>query len=171
MARSKKEKQEDCESSEIYEQLVKKFYKENVTNSSLKIFSPKEILNEWWTPSFDLREGDLWLTYNSSIGENFLRRIDVKHQGWIAARSIHLFATDEDHFYLIWNDKPELSYIVPGRAVHKLYTSFEEEEICPFIKKLPKSDDIGFNLNDFDRRFTFRSKTMLLKDIENINTI
>lgn len=171
MARSKKEKQEDCEVAEIFEKKVKDFYKENVTNKTFKIFSPKDVLKDWWSPSFDLREGDLWLTYTTSNFENFLKRIDVKHNGWISARSIHNFAGDENHFYLIWNDKAELSYIVPGRAVSKLYTSFEEEEGCSFIKKLPNSDDLGFNLNDFNKLYGFRSKIMLLKDVENINTI
>jgi hypothetical protein len=170
MTRTKKEKVQDCEDAEIFEKQVKEAYKTNVIGHSLKIISPKEILSDFWTDTLDLREGDLWLVYYTSTGERILKRIDVKHNGWIGARSIHNFGNDQNHYYLIWNDSIEESYIVSAYTIGGLYKSFEEEENCNWIKPLPKSKELGFNLNDFIRRCPgFRAKVTFEEELNKIN--
>ena len=169
--RAKTKKQQDCEDAEIYEVTFKQYYKDNVENPTFKIISPKDILTPFWSPSFDRREGDLWMCYDTPGNLHVVRRLDIKHNGWVGIASIHDFGDDEDHWYAIWNDNGSQSYIIPAIAVRNLLQSFESDENSKskWIVQMPVSHDPGINLNDFGRRYALRTKIALDKDIENIN--
>lgn len=167
--RTQEEKEKSYKKGEDYEKLFKEFYSQRVKNPTFKIISPKEIFGNFWSPSFDRREGDLWMTFITPGGIVILRRIDVKHN-FIGLASIREFGRDEDHYYGMWNDSGELSYIISAIVVFEILQKFENDEKCPWIENFPSGEGgKAINLTKYDKRYNIRNKIMLSKDIENIN--
>lgn len=166
--RTQEEKQASYKRGEVYEEKYKDYYRINIKNPTFKIISPKNVLKDFWSPSFDRREGDLWITFLTPGNLKILRRVDIKHN-FISLASIREFGRDEDHFYGMWNDSGKLSYNISAIVVYQLLEEFEKDEKCPWIESMPSGEGVGINLTNYDNRYHIKNKIMLDQDIENIN--